>query len=118
MTIFKGPNDIWTHEVDSKKPLSSPKGIRIQVDIFTSIDFSILTIYVRLSRTKRSPDDKDIEISHLTTYRKQENKKKKNPKNQPRDQVFCTTATDIFSVTFNNMYGGETVHNITINVHD
>jgi hypothetical protein len=74
-----------THEVDSKKTLSSPKGIRIQVDIFTSINFSILTIYVRLSRTKRSPDDKDFEISHLTTYRKQEKgkKTKKKPKNQP-----------------------------------
>jgi hypothetical protein len=74
-----------THEVDSKKTSSNPKGIRIQVDIFTSINFSILTIYMRLGRTERSPDDKDIEISHLTTYRKQEKKKKpkKKPKSQP-----------------------------------
>jgi hypothetical protein len=74
-----------THEVDSKKTLSSPKGIRIQVDIFTSINFSILIICVRLSGTKGLPDDKDIEISHLTTYRKQEKrrKQKKKPKKQP-----------------------------------
>jgi hypothetical protein len=97
MTIFKGPNDIWTHEVDSKKTLSSPKGIRIQVDIFTSIDFSILTIYVRLSRTKRSPDDKDIEISHLTTYRKQENKKKKPQEPTQRPSVLHNSNRHIFS---------------------
>jgi hypothetical protein len=78
-----------THEVDSKKTLSSPKGIRIQVDIFTSINFSILTIYVRLSRTKRSPDNKDIKISHLTTYRKQENKKKKPPRTNPETKCFA-----------------------------
>jgi len=71
-----------THEVDSKKTLSSPKGIRIQVDIFTSINFSILIIYVRLSGTEGSPDDKDIEISHLTTYKKQEKRRKQKTKTQ------------------------------------
>jgi hypothetical protein len=78
-----------THEVDSKKTLSSPKGIRIQVDVFISINFSILTIYVRLSRTKRLPDDKDIEISHLTTYRKQENKKKNPPRTNTEIKCFA-----------------------------
>jgi hypothetical protein len=86
-----------THEVDSKKTLSSPKGIRIQVDIFTSINFSILTIYVRLSRTKRSPDNKDIKISHLTTYRKQENKKKNPQEPTQRPSVLHNSNRHMFS---------------------
>ncbi len=75
-----------THEVDSKKTLSSPKGIRIQVDIFTSINFYILTIYVRLSRTKRSPM---IKTSRFHTSQHTENREKKTQELTLKPETKC-----------------------------
>jgi hypothetical protein len=73
-------------KLTQKKLLSSPKHIRTQVDIFTSLNFSILTIYMRLSRTERSPDDKDIE---KTGKQKKTKKKTQEPTLKPETKCFA-----------------------------